>query len=280
MIEYTKRVMIAFAGLAIAMAGCGEAQEEVSTKQVTLSFAMTADGERVSCGSSAVLGSDQKTFEFNDLKFFVHDIEMIRADGTRELLALDQDEMWQHNNIALLDFEDATNGCSNGTSETREVAVGQAPEGEYVGVSFRVGVPFEMNHADAASAPSPLNLPSMFWSWQGGYKFVRIDGRAEGAPSFFHLGSSGCEGEADDVTGCMAPNRPEIVLSGDQSIEGATIELSLSELYSGVTLAPDDEMKSAICMSAPGTPSCDPIFEALGLGSSSQSAFSIRHDMK
>lgn len=52
---------------------------------------------------------------------------------------------------------------------------GKVPAGRYTAVTFDLGVPFALNHADVASAPSPLNVKAMWWSWQGGYKFVRVD---------------------------------------------------------------------------------------------------------
>ena len=38
------------------------------------------------------------------------------------------------------------------------------PAGEYTGLQFRVGVPPELNHLDAAVAPAPLNDPGLWWA--------------------------------------------------------------------------------------------------------------------
>ncbi|MEM7592163.1 MAG: MbnP family protein, partial [Cyanobacteria bacterium P01_A01_bin.83] len=92
-----------------------------------------------------------------------------------------QDGKWQHQNVALLDFEDGTDSCDNGTPEIRTQVVGTIPEGDYESLQFTLGVPPQLNHDDAAIAPSPLNLTSMWWNWQGGYKFLRLDLETEQA---------------------------------------------------------------------------------------------------
>ena len=71
----------------------------------------------------------------------------------------EQDGLWQYENVALLDFEDKTGGCRDvGTVETNAQVVGTVPEGDYTGLTFDLGVPFELNHIDASTAPSPLNV--------------------------------------------------------------------------------------------------------------------------
>jgi uncharacterized repeat protein (TIGR04052 family) len=82
---------------------------------------------------------------------------------------------WQHAGTALLDFEDGRAACANGTAPMNTALRDTVAAGDYTGVAFKAGVPFEMNHGDPTTAPSPLNLTSMFWNWRGGYKFVRID---------------------------------------------------------------------------------------------------------
>ena len=68
------------------------------------------------------------------------------------------------------------------------------PAGNYTGVRFEVGLPFDKNHAEVTLQPSPLNLSRMFWNWNAGYKFMRLDIRSTGQPRgwLVHLGSTGC----------------------------------------------------------------------------------------
>ena len=47
--------------------------------------------------------------------------------------------------------------------------------GHYTGLLFTVGVPFALDHVDAATAPAPLNFTAMNWVWQAGFKFIRSE---------------------------------------------------------------------------------------------------------
>lgn len=59
-------------------------------------------------------------------------------------------------------------------------ALKEAPEGRYSALRFHVGLPPEMNNADASShAPGhPLNplVNGLHWSWLGGYVFLALEG--------------------------------------------------------------------------------------------------------
>ena len=88
-------------------------------------------------------------------------------------------------------------------------------------IVFDLGVPFALNHQDVTVAASPLNLPPMWWNWQGGYKFVRVDMKTDAEATagawFIHLGSTGCAAEnqaTPPTTACARPNLAEIRLDG------------------------------------------------------------------
>jgi uncharacterized repeat protein (TIGR04052 family) len=254
---------VRFAALfaALAIAGCDPAE-------ITLSFEGLVGGEPARCGQSyAGIGTTDSELTLGDFRLFVHDIRVVNASGEEIPLSLEQDGVWQHEDLALLDFEDG-DGCESGTAETNTTVRGTIP-GEsppLVGVRMRLGVPFELNHGDASTAPSPLSFTSMFWSWNGGYKFLRVDARTTGLPSGFllHLGSTGCEGDGrGGVTSCTQENRAEIALDGFDP-RTRTISIDLAELLSESDVDADLGGQPG-CMSGWGDPDCEPIFHALGL---------------
>lgn len=251
---------------ACAVVGCGETSE-VEPANIELAFAVKANGADFACGNEYTLGASDSAVTLSDMKFYVSEVELLGDDGQAWAVTLDDDGTWQDGNVALLDFEDGTGPCSNGTAPTRHVVTGvsEGAAAAATGVRFTVGVPFDLNHQDVAVAASPLNLASMFWSWQGGYKFLRIDGVAEGSAGFrVHVGSTGCEmGDGFTVSSCSAPNRIEVELkSRDVS---APIVLDLDALFNEVDMAPDADDVSTVCMSAPDHAACTEIFGALGL---------------
>lgn len=151
-------------------------QATQASEPVRIQFQGMVGDEMFSCSASyPELGASGTAAAFTDFRFYVSEVALIDESGNVVPVALEQDGMWQHESVALLDFEDQTGACSNGTPEMRTEVVGTVPSGNYTGVMFTLGVPFALNHDDATLAPSPLNLTAMWWNWQGGYKFARID---------------------------------------------------------------------------------------------------------
>jgi uncharacterized repeat protein (TIGR04052 family) len=160
------------------------------------------------CGQEySDLGADGASLVLSDFRFYVQAIELKNSAGTWVPLVLDENK-FQSGNVALLDF------CGDiGTEEMNEQVVGTVPAGQFDGLRFKMGVPFEINHANHSTAASPLNITSLFWDWQVGYKFLRIDSGQFSANDWrMHLGSTGCEGDArtGGVTSCANSNRVEV----------------------------------------------------------------------
>jgi uncharacterized repeat protein (TIGR04052 family) len=235
---------------------------------VQLRFRAAVGAQPFACTASYLLGTPAVAARASDFRFYVHDVRLVRADGAEVPMALDADGLWSDGTVALLDFEDATGPCSNGTPETRDVVAGRAPAGEYRGVRFTLGVPFERNHADVTTAGSPLSLTRLFWSWNAGYKFLRIDLRTESAKAFaIHLGSTRCTptgAGAVPATACVHENRARIALD-DLDPSRDVIVADLAELVRGVDLEVNQEKTAMGCMSAQNDADCGPLFAALGL---------------
>lgn len=251
--------------LALLAAACGPAGEQVKVK-----FKPEVRGQPLSCTATySDMGRTATTLQLLDFKLYVHDVVLVRANGERHPLALEEDGKWQRGSLALLDFEDGTGTCDTGSPEVRTELVGSAPHHEdYTGLEFKLGVPEELNHLEAANQPAPLNLPGMFWSWKGGYKYMRLDVRSRSnAAFFFHLGASGCTGSAPGEYACSNSNRAPISLSGFNP-ERNEIVLDVDSFYASSDLdAAVDNQTDFVsgCMSSPSDPQCPPLLAPLGL---------------
>ncbi len=253
-------------------------------REVVLTFEGLVGGEPAACDRTYEgVGATASALTLLDYRMYVHDVRLLTEDGREIPLELAQDGAWQHQGTALLDFEDG-DGCDSGTALTNATVRGTvAEDAAFTGVRFRLGVPFELNHADASTAPAPLNYTSMFWSWNAGYKFLRVEGRTTGLPEGWrvHLGSTGCEGDGrGNVTGCAADNVAEVELTGFDP-EADTIAADLADLLSDTDLDADAGGPPG-CMSGTDDPECEIVFHALGLpyqGSpapAAQRLFSVR----
>ena len=164
---------------------CGayaHAKAQTDTQEIAIDFEAWVGDREFACGESyEEVGVSESTITPTDFRFYVSEVALIDAEGNTIPLELEQDGKWQYENIALLDFEDGSSACDNGTVEMNTTVVGTVPEGDYQSLQFTMGVPQNLNHEDAAIAPSPLNLTSMWWNWQGGYKFLRLDLETEEA---------------------------------------------------------------------------------------------------
>jgi len=250
---------------ATSLTACSGGHDDTDVPHM-LRFAATVGSESFACGKTFTnVGTGRSSYEPMDFRMYIHDIRFVHG-GHVHPLELDQDGKWQVDDIALLDFEDKTGMCANGTTETRTVITGMAPKDEWASIRFKVGVPFDRNHGDAAVAPSPLNLSELWWRWNLGYKFARIDGKTPKgtSPFFMHLGSTGCVPEGSNtVTSCSNPNVPEIEIPIDP--DTGTIKIDLAQLFAEVDLDNDPDPMPPGCMSDPNDRACIGIFKAFGL---------------
>lgn len=262
-----KKRMILVAALALAGFGCDSSSGGDASQSVAIAFEAMVGSEVFVCGTTYDnLGTDDSSLEVSDFRFYVQDVELRNADGGYVAVDLDTDgNIWQVANVALLDFEE---GCTDlGNEGTNRVVTGTVPAGSYDGLRFKMGVPFELNHQNPATAEPPLNLTSMEWDWQGGYKFLRIDtGTFSMTDWRMHLGSTGCDGDpvAGGTTACTTPNRVDVELDAFDP-ERDTVVANFAQLVDGAALDVNQEGTPVGCMAGPNDGDCAALFNNLGL---------------
>lgn len=253
----------------VAVPACSGGDDEAKDVTYTIPFAARFGADAFACGQTyATVGSGSTGYIANDFRFFVHDVRLVEEGSDDEVpLELVEDETWQHEGLALLDFENGTAGCQSGSLETNTSIVGIAPKGDYHELRFTLGVPAELNHLDPTTAPAPLDASGMLWVWQSGYKFLRIDGASAVTTSSYHvhIGSTGCDGsnpEAPPDSPCTTPNELDVAVHwhGDE-----TVVADAAALLEDATLTANTPMTAPGCMSTPTDPDCAPVFGALGL---------------
>jgi uncharacterized repeat protein (TIGR04052 family) len=246
------------------------AAAQSSGEPVRLRFAAVVGDTPIACGAIYDgVGTTRSKVSIVDFRFYVSRLRFVKADGGEIPVTLTPDGLWQFDDVALLDFENGTARCANGTEQTRDVIEGTVPIGEYTGVRFDLGLPFEKNHRDPTLQPSPLNLSRLFWSWNGGYKFLRMDLRTTGQPKgwMLHLGSTACEPATTPTTvpiSCAKPNRVTVDLPGFVPARDV-VELDLLALLVTSDVDANAPKTGLGCMSGPSDPECGPLFEQLGL---------------
>ncbi len=152
---------------------CGAASVEAKT--VEIQFAARVGDAPLKCGTSyAGVGLSRASIFLQDYRVYVSAFRLLAKDGREVPVTLIPDQLWQSEQVALLDFEDATGNC-NGNGPTNDRVRGTVPDGEYRGIVFELAVPFAVNHQDPTLAGPPLNFSALTWPWSIGYKFTTID---------------------------------------------------------------------------------------------------------
>lgn len=268
-------------GVALIGACATAGQASAANQTVTIRFAAVAGSERVACGQPIPgLGTTNATAELQDLRFYVSNVKLVRADGKLVPLNLIRNNRYNLTakgaRVTMLDFENGTGRCAeDGDRMTNTVVRGVVRKGTYVGVQFRLGVPAVLNHTDPTATPAPLNLVAMGWSWQSGRKFTKIE-FADPAGAYgqgwrdklfaVHLGSTACVGNpaAGETAKCATPNRGAVTFKRFDFAK-KMIALDLNRLVSGADITVNQK-GAAGCMSGPTDPECSPVFANLGIG--------------
>ena len=273
---------------AIALLVSSDPLAAVETQPVAIKFQAKVGDRPFQCGASYALGKPATPMTVGDFRFYISDVSLVDANGKAVPLNLTQDGKWQYQNVALLDFENKTGACTNGTVETNNRLVGTVPKGTYNGIRFTLGLPFDLNHADATLTPSPLNLTSLWWSWQFGYKFARIDllpamiGSISGTQSkqhhgaaneknggkgfAIHLGSTGCQvtTASQQPSACSQLNTATIAFNTFDPSKN-TVVADLAALVATTNLNQNQPKTSLGCMSEPEDGDCPNLMANLGI---------------
>lgn len=219
--------------------------------------AVVGDAELICGRQYAGVGVTKSVVTPRDFRFYIHNPRLVDGSGAERAIELIQDGQWQLDDTALLDFAAA---CRAGGGASHRELTGTIAPGRYRALRFTLGLPEAKNHTDLTLAPPPLNLTAMFWTWNAGRKFFRLDFASAGAPRGFivHLGSMGCAPDGAS-TRCDQPNTVEVeIVEFDPAKDTVLADLK-------ALLRDTDVDQPGGCMSEPNNPACGAIFANLGL---------------
>lgn len=249
--------LLIFTGVFFAF-GCSDWSTKNTLTEIKVE--LWYEQQALSCGQS--IERESLNWSIEQLAFFISELQLVQG-AQQQPIALSTNE-WQSSNIALIRLTAADckqeKPASTVSEEndhgalafqslqlTQQVELTQESE-----LHFTLGLPFAVNHLNPLSQASPLNMPSMFWSWRGGHKFFRVDMTGEGQAWTFHLGSTGCESPSvmrSPQDACVNPNTVQLSLAKQQ--DGQRLIIHLDKLLTGLEL----NSKSS-CLMQPDKTSC------------------------
>ena len=225
--------------------GCDNATTANNATSLTLQLQF--NGQPLRCDTTMLLAD--KPWQLAQFQLYLSDFSL----NSKPLL-LDPTLVHQQPQLALLGTV-----CNDASTDnwqltfTRPLTSGT--------LAFNVGVPLARNHQDPLQAKPPLNQSDMYWSWQQGYKYIRLELSAADSQWALHLGATGCQSASPmraPPSPCLAQNRPQIQLN---IMPGQQLTLDLAPLLDGIVLTADNH-----CMADPNRKSCQTLLPRLGIG--------------
>jgi uncharacterized repeat protein (TIGR04052 family) len=276
------------AALSLALSACGgggggdsaPAVSTAATQDVTVQFAASVVDTPVDCSSTlTLLGSPSVNARLRDLRFYLSNVRLVSSTGTEVPITLTTNNYQQGsgvNSAVLIDLTDDTTGncalLADRRPDLNKVIVGKVPPGTYVRFKATVGLSDALNHgAHVDDAVAPLDLPSMGWTWQDGYKFIKLELDPVGGGTNFdgipfttyeaHIASKNCTGLNAAAT-CTNANMVSIDIP--LNLVSEQIALDLNEVFRGVDLA-TNATGVPVCHSDVDDTDCARLFTNLGL---------------
>jgi uncharacterized repeat protein (TIGR04052 family) len=271
--------------LSISMSCVAADAPSRAVSPVELHFLARVGDEPASCARTYQdVGRSKAAMFLQDFRIYISAVRLIAKDGSEVPVVLTADDVWQNEQVALLDFENGSGNC-NGNAPTNDHIKGTVPTGEYRGVIFEIGVPFAMNHQDPTLAAAPLNYSALTWPWSIGYKFTTIDfdtkpasertmqsmagaHETSSASGFsVHLGSMNCATNGPRVppqAPCGSPNRPSYRFDTFDPKRDVLV-LDLAALLAGTDVTVNMPKSPSGCMAGSKDDDCVDIMDRFGL---------------
>jgi len=169
---------------AVLISGCDA--DSMSSEEVDLTLRLEGlfDGQQLHDGH--VFEHNGANITLESARVYISDIKLTNADG--EVITFESDAI----TVPAKDAND--NDVSHTVTDRIILAkhdmgmedyhLGMVPEGDYTGLSFRLGIVGQDNRIDASQVPSSHALAKQtdknnHWNWANGYIYLRMDGQVD-----------------------------------------------------------------------------------------------------
>ncbi|TDG35758.1 hypothetical protein EZJ43_12105 [Pedobacter changchengzhani] len=144
----------------IFISSCKKNEDAIATDtkgQFSIEFEHQVNGTALALNTTTYKNAKNEDFKISVFKYYVSNIKLSKADGTSVLLP---------ESYFLID---------ESKSDSKLITLQDVPTGDYTKIEYTIGVDYARNFAGAQTgALDPIN--GMFWTWNSGYIFVKIEG--------------------------------------------------------------------------------------------------------
>jgi hypothetical protein len=187
-----------------------------ASQKLTIHFENYVGNTLLKLDSAVYKNELGQEFTVSKFKYYISDIAFTRGYTSAK-------KPYEFNNYYLINEED---------NASKNIEVDDLPEGEYLDISFTIGVDSLHNCSGAQSgALDPVN--AMFWAWNTGYIFLKMEGKSKASHSpgnllEFHIGGYKEPGNCIKRV-MLAFDKPLWSVKGKHNY--ITIKADLSELF-------------------------------------------------
>ena len=187
-----------------------------STGKFTMEFSHNFNGDSFTLNQEYTSSLGEK-LELSKVRYYISNVKLEKADGT----------VWtEENSYHLVEGDDAA---------TMKISFADVPVGEYQSISYMIGVDSLHNVSGTQEgALDPAN--NMFWSWNNGYIFFKIEGYSSASTSnsfAYHVGGfAGANNAITTNTHSMADHTLKINGTDTPQLH---FEVDLNKAFDGST---------------------------------------------
>lgn len=205
------------------------------TGTVTLHFDNVVGNEELVLKNKQYTNATGEQFNVDFLQYYVSNIRLQRKDGSEYVVPQDDSYFLIREQLP----------------ETHKAVLNNVPKGEYVGVSFVIGVDSLRSASEVSKRKGCLDVggdgKDMYWAWNSGYIFVKMEGTSPQIPLtgnrkepvfLYHIGLFGGMGDKKTLNNLKTAQLPfgkekAKVKTGKNTILG--IKTDVSKLFNGPT---------------------------------------------
>lgn len=161
----------------LLLSACKKNAEELpedAKSSFTIEFEHQVNGAALALNTTTYKNARGEDFKINVFKYYVSNIKLTKTDGSSYLIP---------ESYFLID---------ESKSSSKMITITDVPTGDYIKIEYTIGVDYARNFAGAQTgALDPIN--GMFWTWNSGYIFVKLEGTSPQSTAAnnlltFHIG--------------------------------------------------------------------------------------------
>lgn len=170
-----------------AVVACNETNPYVAPDpygSLSLAFTNMAGSQAMNLNTNTYQNAVGESFTVTKFNYFISNIQLRKDDGSVYTLP-------QESSYFLVEAE---------KPESQTMTLASIPSGNYTGMTFLIGVDSTRSLADISlrtGVLDPALNDGMYWEWNSGYIFVKLEGTSPSAPAaqnnmfFYHIGGFG-----------------------------------------------------------------------------------------